>query len=265
MRLLKSKSVISSILLGLLWSFFSEQAFAIPSYSLQTLQNTTQDIINEVIETVAVGTAHHAYMPASPMGLLIGLDIGVEVTGLSLPSTFKSNISTLSGQSLSGIPALIPIPKFNVHKGLPFGIDVGFSYIGYKSDLKLLGGDVKWAFFPGDVVLPAAALRLNYTSEQLWYINGTMWQVDVLVSKNLILLEPYLGAGLQRWSGNLSIPTGLPASSGLPANVSSSTSGTNVHFFGGLPIKLGLIHLTAEADYSTASLTTFGAKLSFNL
>lgn len=237
---------------------------ALPSYSLQTLQNTTQDIINEVIETVAVGTAHHAYQPASPLGMLIGLDVGVEVTGINLPSDFKNNIATISGQNLGDIPTLIPIPKFNVHKGLPFGVDVGFSYIGYKSDLKLFGGDVKWAFFPGDILLPSAAVRLNYTNEQLWYINGTMWQLDLLVSKNLLIIEPYLGAGVQKWSGNLSIPTNLPAASGLPANVSSSTSGTNVHVFAGLPIKLALIHITPEIDHSTAGVTSFGAKFSLS-
>jgi hypothetical protein len=199
------------------------------------------------------------------MGWAIGLDVGVEATGVRLSAGFRDAIATVSQKSASDIPSVIPVPKLNIHKGLPLGIDLGFSYIGYQDKIKVIGGDVKWTFtdlIPG---MPLdGGLRLGYTSQTLWYLKGHNFQTDFVVSKNLLIIEPYFGTGLQFWSGHIDVPTGLPSGSGLPTNVTADDSGTNVHFFAGMPLKLGVFWLTPEIDYSTAKVLAFGSKFSFN-
>jgi hypothetical protein len=254
---------VSVLALGLMGG--AQSAHAISSYSVSDLSKVNQDMVNDLIGTAAVGTTHRAYMPASSMGWLIGLDMGIEATGVRLTQSFRDAIATVSQKSSSDIPSVIPVPKLNLHKGLPFGVDLGLSYIGYQSQIQVIGGDVKWAFTDLIKDLPlSGALRLNYTSEKLWYLNSSNFQTDLLVSKSLFFIEPYVGTGLQFWSGDINVPTGLPASSGLPANVSGHSSGTSAHFFAGAPLKLALFWLTPEVDYSTVGVTSFGAKFSFN-
>ncbi len=240
-------------------------AHAISSYSVTDLSNISQSMVRDLIGTAAVGTTHRAYMAASPMGWAIGIDFGIEATAVQLPSSFRSAVATASQKSDSDIPSLIPVPKLNLHKGLPFGLDAGLSYISYQDKIKLIGGDLKWAFTDLFKSAPfAAALRLNYTSETLWYLKSHNFQTDFLVSKDLLFIEPYIGTGLQMWSGHIDVPTGLPANMGLPSTVSGSDSATNVHFFAGAPLKLGLFWFTPEVDYSTFKVFSFGSKFSFN-
>jgi hypothetical protein len=246
-------------------SLAAQPAYALSSYSVSNLSSLTQSMVDDLLSTVAVGTSHRAYTPASAMSWAIGIDAGVEVTAVKLPSSFRDAIGSVSQVNTGNIPLLIPVPKLNLHKGLPFGLEAGLSYIGYQNKLKVMGGDLKWAFT--DLIKDSpfsAAFRLNYTSEELWYLKSHNFQTDFLISKNLFIIEPYVGAGLQFWSGNIEVPTGLPSGSGLPASVSADASGTNAHFFAGAPLKLGLFWFTPEADYSTAKVVSFGTKFSFN-
>jgi len=243
----------------------SASAFSFNGYTVNDLSTVTQSMVHDLVSTATVGTSHHAYMPASPMGWAIGLDMGVEATGVRLPNSFRDAIATVSQKSAGDIPAVIPVPKLNVHKGLPFGLDVGASYVGYQDKIKVLGGDLKWAFTDLIKASPvSAAIRMNYTSETLWYLKGHNFQTDFLISKDLFFIEPYVGTGLQMWSGKIDVPTGLSAGSGLPTTVSANDSGTNAHFFAGAPLKLGLFWFTPEVDYSTVKVLTFGSKFSFN-
>lgn len=257
MRLLPALAIASLLV--------SSSGYCLSDFSAANLSGMTDGLVHELIQTVSVGTDHRAYMPASSLSWAIGLDVGVEATAVRLSQNFKSTLSTVSGQDLSAVPGYLPVPRLNLHKGLPFGLEVGMSYIGYSDKLKVIGGDVKWSFLDGVKVSPvSAALRLSLTSEKLWYIRGTTWQPDLLISKRLFIIEPYLGSGLQFWSGHLDIPTNLPASSGLPASVSGSGSGTNAHFFMGIPLQLSAFWITAETDYSTAGIFSFGSKFSLN-
>jgi hypothetical protein len=249
----------------LMSGLFAQSAFAFNSYSVSNLSALTDSMVHDLLSTVTVGTSHHAYTPASAMSWAIGIDIGIEATGVKLPNSFRDTIGSISQVNPGNVPLVIPVPKLNVHKGLPFGLEAGLSYIGYQDKAKILGGDLKWAFT--DLIKDAplsAAIRLNYTSEQLWYLKGHNFQTDFLISKNLFIIEPYVGAGLQMWSGNIEVPTGLPSGSGLPASVSANASGTNAHVFAGAPLKLGVFWFTPEADYSTAKVVSFGTKFSFN-
>ena len=81
-----------------------------------------------------------------------------------------------------------------------------------------------------------------------------------MASKSLVLIEPYVGTGLQTWAGDLDVSG---ATVGLPANISASQSGATGHVFVGTPLKLLFLHITGELDYSFSGLTTYGGKMSF--
>lgn len=262
---------IFSSLIGLpasliLSSVVAQPAHALTSYNVSNLSSLTQDVVHDLVGTAAVGTAHRDYMPASSMSWAIGLDVGVEATGVLLPRSIRDTIGQISNESPDSVLAVVPVPKLNLHKGLPFGVEAGMSYVSYQDKIKVIGGDVKWTFTNLLSHSPvSAAVKMGYTSETLWYLKGHDFQTDFLVSVPLLfILEPYAGAGLQMWQGHIDVPTGLPASSGLPASVSGSDSGTNAHLFAGTSLKMGFFWITPEVDYSTLKVVSFGSKFSFN-
>jgi hypothetical protein len=224
-----------------------------------TLQSLTNQLAESLITQVGITGDHRAFEPASPLGLAIGLDVGVDTTASKMSQSFKDALTT-AGVTGSK-PDYIVLPRLNVHKGLPLGIDVGFSYVGYQKN-SIYAGEAKYAFLRGGVVKPSVAARVSYTSSTLYFMKTHTTKIDVLASKTVgWFLEPYVGTGVQLVSGTVEVPVGVP---GLPATVSASQSKSAMHVYGGLPIKLIFLHLTGEYDYSFTGITTAGLKVSFN-
>ena len=149
-----------------------------------------------------------------------------------------------------------------VHKGLPFGLDVGVSYIAASGN-RILGADLKWTVLPGGAAIPAAAVKLSATQADLFFVQARSYKADVLVSKGLgFLFDPYAGLGLQWINGDINA---AGVATGLPPGVSGHHSETAVHLFAGLPVKLGFLKATGEYDYSFLSVSTFSLKVSFAL
>jgi hypothetical protein len=247
---------LSLLVVGSALTASSAQAYQ--NYSPGDLSALSQSNIDDMVKTTSIGTGHRAMQPASSLGLIFGLDIGIEVTGISLPDNFKTALALATQQPASQVPSVVPIPKLNLHKGFPFGVDLGFSYSTYQSTFTVWGIDGQYGFIKSPVDL---AGRISYGHSHLYFFDSHILNIDAVASKNLIIIEPYVGLGLQTWSGSLNV-TG--ASVGLPANVSANSSGTTGHFFVGVPIKLGFFHLTGELDTSFAGITTYGGKTSFS-
>jgi hypothetical protein len=242
-------------------SLGSSSAFALTSISPTDLSTLSADSINTIIKTVGVAADHRAYAPATALGLVVGIDVGLDVTYFSLPSEFASALATASGQTTSQLPAGLVLPKLNIHKGLPWGIDVGGTFMSLSSGgtkiFSSYGGEVKWAFI-NSAALPAVAIRGSYSSNTVYFMDTSGLTFDVTASKNLVLIDPYVGLGLQRWSGNINVPAGIP----VPSGIALDASGTAFHMYGGLQLKLAILKIVGEARYSTAGLTTFGGKFS---
>lgn len=219
----------------------------------------SQDMVDSLLKTVALGAEHRDYMSASDLGIALGFDLGVDVRVIKVPSAFGDALNIVTGQS---IPAYIPVPRLVFHKGFPFGVDLGFSYFGVNTpdvSIKMYGGEVQWSFLRGNLAMPSMALRATANYSALGFINTHTYKADIVASKSLLLLEPYFGAGLQSWSGDLNFPVHLGP---LPATISGHSSGSNTHYFGGLIFKLLFARIAVEADYSTARVTSYGMKLS---
>lgn len=242
----------------------SPDVWAYTNYTPSDLSGLDNDSVKSLIETVSIGGDHHAYMPATPLGVLLGLDIGVEVTVINIPSSFQTALSLASQQPASNIPNMVPAPKLSVHKGLPGGIDIGGSFFVLKDSnqqnlFESIGGDVKWAFLRGGPG-PTFAARFSGSYNSLYFMNSRTYSLDVLMSKSLVVMDPYAGFGMQFWSGDLSFPSTIPQ---LPSGVSSHQSGTSPRIFLGTPIKLAVLRITGQFDYSFSGITTYGAKISF--
>ncbi len=250
------------LILALFAGAISPRAEAFPSFSPSDLSSLTSGMVDTLVKTVALASDHRAYMPASSLGASIGLDLGVEVTGIKTPQAFQDAM-TLAGVTAT-VPSYLALPKFNLHKGLPFGGEVGFSYIGY-GDYKVYGADLKWAFLQGGMKnpLPSMAVRYSQSYSDLFFMKTRISKIDLVASKSLLgFIEPYFGLGWQRLSGSLDYTLSGPA--GLSAGVSGSVAASGTHFFIGVPFNLFLARAVFEFDNSTLGASTFGTKVSLN-
>jgi hypothetical protein len=253
---MKSKSA-RALVIGLTL-FGSRGAWALSSFNPADLTDLTSQAAEDLIKLGAVGGDHHAYMPAGPLGLAVGLDVSFDATVIRLPDSVQDamRLATDSGT----VPGQIFLPKLNIRKGLPAGIDVGFSYLAYQQ-YKIIGAELQWAFLRGKVAAPNVAVRWSENWLNLFFMNTRTHKFDVVASKKLgFVFEPYVGAGMQFISGSLDVPLGS-----LPASVSGSHSSSAVHFFGGFPFRLIFLRITAEYDYSLSGIQTYGFKAGISL
>lgn len=200
-----------------------------------------------VSEDLGAALSYKPLVPAEPLGIT-GFDIGLAVTGTKLQSR-----AALQAASSGSVPATLPVPTLRVHKGLPLNIDVGVSYAAVpSSNVRLIGGELRWAVLAGSVATPAVALRVSATSlsgvDQL-KLNTT--GLDVSISKGFAMLTPYAGIGTVRVKSEAKGIAGLRAESFSQGKV-----------FAGLNLNMGLVNLAFEGD-KTGDATTYGMKFGF--
>lgn len=236
------------------------QAQAIQNFAPSDISALTESTVESLIETVAIGADHHAYMPAGALGVT-GFDLGIDMTAIQVPAEFKDALVAVGASTQGGAPSLIPVPKVSVHKGLPFGVDLGVSYFGLQ-DYTIIGLDVKYSFLKGSIATPAVAIRGSYNYADLFFMKTRTTTVDLVVSQKIaIFAEPYFGVGYQFFNGDLDT-SAAGGSDNLPAGVSTHQSGSQARAYLGVPIKLMILRITPEVTYSFAKVTTYGLKLS---
>ncbi|MDD2897549.1 MAG: hypothetical protein PHI31_02430 [Desulfuromonadaceae bacterium] len=192
--------------------------------------------------------------PAAPLGIT-GFDIGAEVSAIDI----NKNSTYWNAAFGSDAPSYLYIPKLRARKGLPFGIDVGamYSYVP-NSNIKLYGAELSKSIIDGNVALPAVGVRATYT--KLAGVTDLALQtygIDASVSKGILFLTPYAGAGMMWVSseakGNLKTLSSL-----------SKETSTVPRVFGGLRISpLPLIGVTLEAEYAERPIYSLRAAISF--
>lgn len=212
---------------------------------LDTLQNLAQGEFHSLTKDMGAALSYKSLAPAETLGIT-GFDLGLAVTGAKLDSVAAWEKAS-GGDS---IPSTLPIPTLRLAKGLPFNIDVGAFYTAVpSSNIKLYGGEVRWAFVAGSTAVPAIALHATYGKvtgvDQLDFNTKS---VDVSISKGFTLLTPYAGIG-EVWTD--ATPNGVP---GL-----RKESITQTKVFGGVNINFGLPNIAVEVD-QTGSVTSYGAK-----
>jgi hypothetical protein len=213
---------------------------------INNLGALAQAEFRSVSQDLGSALSYKGLIPAEPLGIT-GFDFGLAVTGTKLQSR-----TALQAASSGTVPATLPVPTLRVHKGLPFNIDVGVSYAAVpSSNIKLIGGELRWAVLSGGVAMPAVALRASMTKlSGVNQLDLSTTGLDVSISKGFLMLTPYAGVGTVRVK---STPNGV----GL-----NSESFSQSKVFAGLNFNLGLANLAFEGD-KTGDATSYGMKLGF--
>lgn len=243
-------------------------------------------ITDVFIRTLGIVLNHRSYEPATPLGTSPGIDLGVDVTLVQLPSTLLQGIPQAGTVTL---PPIFPEARMlNLHKGLTDSIDIGASYFSYLG-ITLWGADLKvvlanpeegltWAIRLGyaSAYLPLGATQqdLNYDGYSLplslsMNLKTTTWTPQLLISRKLDFADPYMGVGYAFVTGSinfdvntsLSIPKGIT----LPQIPSASASGGAFFAFLGLSLRMPILGLrmTLEGAYSPLGYNALGTKVGF--
>ena len=118
----------------------------------------SQAEFRNVSEDLGSALSYKGVVPAESIGVT-GFDLGLEVTQTDLAKS-AALWNTLTGSDISKLY----VPKLHVTKGLPLDIDIGAFFSAVPStDIKLYGGELRWAFLPGSTTMPAVAVRGSLT------------------------------------------------------------------------------------------------------
>ncbi len=224
-------------------------ALALPAWGqkLDNLQVLSQEEFRLMSEDLASAFSYRPMAAAAPLGFP-GVDLGVGVTGAKLkyPDLVDRASSDDVGETLA-------IPTLRAKVGLPLGFDIGASYSQVPStDITYYGGEVKWAFVPGDTIWPAVGVRASATR-----VSGvTQWNLDtggldLSVSKGFAFATPYAGIG-RVW-----VKSDPKNTAGLKSEQFNFDK-----VFVGLSLKFLLVNFNLEADKS-GDVSAYSAKLSF--
>jgi len=230
--------------IGLLFTSASALASGL---SLNSIQNLNQSEFYELSQDLGAALSYKPLEPADTLGIA-GFDLGIAVTGTSMVNT--SVLRTASSDA--SVYSTLPEPGIRAIKGLPFNVDVGLVYSRVpETSINLFGGELKWAVLPGDLVLPAVALRATITRlNGVGQLDFEAESADVSVSKGFLLATPYIGTG-EVWSRT--------STDGLPL---SQVNLAQYKLFAGVSFSLGPANLVVEAD-STGGIRSYGIKTGF--
>lgn len=219
-------------------------AFALPAAAgeFPSLGSLAQDEFRRLSEDLGAAFSYKGVTPATPLGLA-GFDVGVEVSATDVKN---SNLFRRAG---NGASDYIVVPKIHLYKGLPFGVDLG-AFVGGTSEVSasLYGLDLRYAVLTDGIATPAVALRLSGTqTSDIGGLKVTTMAGDVMVSKKLTLVTPYVGAGVVR---TISEAKGL----GL-----AEEDFRKSRLFAGINANFAIVNLAIEAE-KLGNNTTLSAK-----
>jgi hypothetical protein len=212
---------------------------------IDRIQLLTQPEFRLLSEDLGGVLSYRPQIPTAPLGIT-GFDIGIAITVAKI-----ENEEIFERATSDDVPSWIPIPTLRAHKGLPFGFDIGLMYAQIPgSDIKYYGGELKYAFVPGNIAIPAIGLRGSFTKVSgIDQIDFDTRSLDLSISKGFVIATPYAGIG-RVWVN--SDPKGTV---GLRKEDFELDK-----FFLGLGLKFGLFNLNLEGD-RTGDVTAFSAKV----
>ena len=234
-------------LLSLVAGFSSAASAA----DISTMQNLAQAEFRLLSEDLGSALSYKPVTPAEPLGIT-GFDLGLVVTSTDI-SKSSAALAKASGGS-DAISTLI-IPKLHIAKGLPFGIDVAAFYSAIPStNIKLVGGELRYALMSGGVALPAVAIRGAITRlsgvDQLSFDTKSL---DLSISKGFLMFTPYIGVG-QVWVNSTANVAGTDGA--------LDQSFTQGKVFAGANLNLGLVNFALEGD-QTGGTSSYSLKAGF--
>lgn len=238
--------------------------------SIDYLDFDSQTDFEKFAQDLTAVLDHRSLTPANPLGVT-GFDVGLGISHTTMSNSSLANVdldyktAALSAAANGQSAPVDSMQMLNVqiHKGLPFGIDVGAAYALSASDapISTFAYEISYAVLSGGVALPAVNVKYTNTTmadnAQLGYKSSAF---EVGVSKGLAIFTPY--ASLAKVSstvtpkGTNTNAFGIGTSSVTLSTVSSSLTKTSL----GVNINLVafdlLIDMTKLGDITTYSLKT---------
>jgi hypothetical protein len=214
--------------LSIIAASISAPAFA--SSDLDQLQTLAQSEFSLLSKDFVSAASYKAVSPGAPLGVT-GFDIGVELTVTKLES---ASIWKKAGVDVSSLP----LPKLHAQKGLPFGFDIGASFVAVPdSNIKLIGGEIRYAIVEGNIAVPSVSVRGAATRlSGVKQLDADTKSLELVVSKGFLNFTPYAGVG-HVWG------TVTPN----VANLKEVSPSAN-KVFAGLNMNLGLMNFAGEFD-----------------
>lgn len=224
-------------------------SLASPAYAADDIDNLSaliQTQFKSLSQDLGAALSYKPVSPAEPLGLT-GFDIGLEITGTELKHSDVWKTATTSNSA----PSTLPVPKLHLIKGLPLNIDVGVVYTSVPStNIKLLGGELRYAILEGGVATPAVAVRGTMTKlSGVDQLDFSTKGLEVSISKGFAMLTPYAGIG-EIW-----VDSKPDATTGLKDESFQQTK-----YYAGANINFALLNLALEYD-NTDSVNSYSAKL----
>lgn len=206
----------------------------------------SQDNFEALAENLGAATQYRGVTPTEPLGI-IGFDVGISLTATEI----NDDIVDLASDGDFDLSQIL-IPKLHIHKGLPFGFDIGgFASAIPETDITLIGAELRYAIFDGSTVTPAVGVRAAFSSvEGLDQLDVTNLSLDLSISKGVLIFTPYAGLGVVVTDAEASDEFGF-----------EDETVTQEKVYVGLNINVGL-NVTIEAD-RTGDFTSFSAKAGF--
>jgi len=226
--------------------------FALPlpvaASNIDNLQALSQSEFRSLSEDLGAALSYKPLTPTAPLGIT-GFDVGLAVTATKIKN------SDLLQRAGAGDHSTLPVPSLRLNKGLPLDIDIGLMVGAVPgTNIRLYGGELRYALVSGGVAMPAIGIRGSYTKltgvDQLDFDTKG---VDLSISKGFLMLTPYAGVG-KVWAA--STPKNIP-----PPGLSKESFSLN-KVFGGVNLNLGATNFAFEAD-RTGKATSYGAKVGF--
>jgi hypothetical protein len=233
-------------LLGIL-GCFTQPVWAAKIDSIGAL---SQPEFKSFSEDISSAVSYKPVTPAEPLGIL-GFDLGLEVTETKLQNPALWTNATSSAFTSSSVI----LPKLHLLLGLPFNIDVGAFYSQAPStDIKVYGGELRYAIIEGGTATPAVAIRGSFSKltgvDQLSFDTKGL---DVSISKGFAMFTPYAGIG-EVWSESTPHNT-------TPNILTKESISQNKFFVGG---NVNFLFMNVDLEYDkTGSDQSYSAKLGF--
>ena len=206
-------------------------------------------------EDIGSAIAYRAIAPGEPLGTT-GFDLGVEIvaTNMQFADDWVEAVAGATATSSDTLDTLV-MPRLHVHKGLPFGIDIGAFYVGSSnSNIEVTGAELRYAFLEGSVATPAIGIRGSYSKlSGVDELEMSTKGLELTISKGFTIFTPYASAG-QVW-----IDSSLAGdASGLLEDEKISATRVAV----GVNMNFGLVNFVVDAD-KTGETTSYALKLGF--
>ncbi|MEK6704519.1 MAG: hypothetical protein AABZ06_01900 [Bdellovibrionota bacterium] len=242
------------------------------------------EVVKPMVKATGYLSNHRPYHGAAPMSGA-SLDLGLEATLVHAPDDFSTSSSATGLGSVGSLPSM-PIAKVHIHKGLSPTSDIGISGLYYKGSY-IAGVGMKFILHQPEEG-PTWALRLSYSTTKVDFAKlsipstpllaagvsvGSLSIIlktrtiatQVLASKKLYFVEPYIGAGLEWITGQIDAVARLNIVSTVYTLSTKSYSSYSLSAFSGVLFKPGYagLMLALEGSYNTEGMHYLGILIGF--